>query len=96
MLEYFADPNISGDNQYVSYFIFLLAISKPTDCVFPYDLRDRVQKQNGMKMEIMGTERALLGFLLAKIHKVDPDVIVVRGQIVFVNGVICCANVCVN
>ena len=31
-----------------------------------------------MKIEIMGTERALLGFLLAKIHKVDPDIIVVR------------------
>ena len=25
----------------------------------------------------MATERALLGFLLAKIHKIDPDVIVV-------------------
>ena len=54
-----------------------LAISKPADCVFPYDFRERVNKQNGMKMEIMGSERALLGFLLAKIHKVDPDVIVV-------------------
>ena len=53
------------------------AISKPNDCVFPYDFRERVQKQNGMKLEIMGTERALLGFMLAKIHKVDPDVIVV-------------------
>ena len=30
-----------------------------------------------MKIEVMGGERALLGFLLAKIHKVDPDVIVV-------------------
>ena len=36
-----------------------------------------------MKMEIMGTERALLGFLLAKIHKVDPDVIVVRRPTLF-------------
>ena len=25
----------------------------------------------------MGTERALLGFILAKIHKIDPDLIVV-------------------
>ena len=48
-----------------------------------------------MKMEIMGTERALLGFLLAKIHKVDPDVIVVRRPIVLVNGMISCANICV-
>ena len=30
-----------------------------------------------MKVDIMGTERGLLGFMLAKIHKLDPDVIVV-------------------
>ncbi len=30
-----------------------------------------------MKVDIMATERALLGFLLAKIHKIDPDVVVV-------------------
>jgi hypothetical protein len=36
-----------------------------------------------MKVEIMGTERALLGFLLAKMHKMDPDVIVVRPGLSF-------------
>lgn len=30
-----------------------------------------------MKVDVMGNERALLGFLLAKIHKIDPDIIVV-------------------
>ena len=30
-----------------------------------------------MKIDVMGSERAMLGFLLAKIHKVDPDLIVV-------------------
>lgn len=32
--------------------------------------------QNGI-VEIAGTERALLGFFLAKMHKIDPDVLVV-------------------
>lgn len=52
------------------------AISKPTDCIFPFDFKDKLQKNKNMKVEISPTERALLGFLLAKIHKVDPDVIV--------------------
>lgn len=30
-------------------------------------------------MEIAGTERTLLGFFLAKMHKIDPDVLVVRS-----------------
>ena len=33
--------------------------------------------QKKMQIECMGTERALLGFVLAKIHKLDPDLIVV-------------------
>ena len=32
--------------------------------------------QNG-KVEIAATERTLLGFFLAKMHKIDPDVLVV-------------------
>ncbi|KAL5004890.1 hypothetical protein ScPMuIL_018346 [Solemya velum] len=52
-------------------------ISKPNDCIFPFDFRDRVQKESkNMKIEVLPTERALLGFLLAKIHKIDPDLIV--------------------
>lgn len=30
-----------------------------------------------MKVEVLPTERALIGYLLAKIHKLDPDLIVV-------------------
>ncbi|CAE1258157.1 POLA1 [Acanthosepion pharaonis] len=52
------------------------AISKPTDCIFPFDFKNKLQKNKNMKVEVSPTERALLGFLLAKIHKVDPDVIV--------------------
>ncbi|XP_026530756.1 DNA polymerase alpha catalytic subunit [Notechis scutatus] len=50
-------------------------VSKPNDCIFPYDFKEIVKQKNG-KIEIATTERTLLGFLLAKIHKIDPDVIV--------------------
>ncbi|KAH3827648.1 hypothetical protein DPMN_129588 [Dreissena polymorpha] len=53
------------------------AISKPNDCIFPWDFNEKVQKESRkMKVEVLPTERALLGFLLAKIHKIDPDLIV--------------------
>uniref|UniRef100_A0A671T8K0 DNA polymerase n=1 Tax=Sinocyclocheilus anshuiensis TaxID=1608454 RepID=A0A671T8K0_9TELE len=50
-------------------------VSKPNDCIFPYDFKDAVRKKNGI-VEIAGTERTLLGFFLAKMHKIDPDVLV--------------------
>ncbi|XP_054830106.1 DNA polymerase alpha catalytic subunit [Eublepharis macularius] len=50
-------------------------ISKPNDCIFPYDFKE-VAKTKNAKIEIAGTERMLLGFFLAKVHKIDPDVIV--------------------
>ncbi|XP_067896670.1 DNA polymerase alpha catalytic subunit [Heterodontus francisci] len=50
-------------------------ISKPSDCIFPYDFREVLTKKNA-KVEVAATERTLLGFFLAKIHKIDPDVLV--------------------
>lgn len=50
-------------------------VTKPTDCIFPYDFKEAVRKKNG-KVEIATTERTLLGFFLAKMHKIDPDVLV--------------------
>lgn len=50
-------------------------VSKPSDCIFPYDFKDAIRKKNG-KVEIAATERTLLGFFLAKMHKIDPDVLV--------------------
>ncbi|XP_029313855.1 DNA polymerase alpha catalytic subunit isoform X2 [Cottoperca gobio] len=50
-------------------------VSKPADCIFPYDFKDAVRKKSG-KVEIAATERTLLGFFLAKMHKIDPDVLV--------------------
>uniref|UniRef100_A0A0B7B4I6 DNA polymerase n=1 Tax=Arion vulgaris TaxID=1028688 RepID=A0A0B7B4I6_9EUPU len=52
-------------------------ISKPSDSIYPFDFRDQITKQTKrMKIEITPGERGLLGFLLAKIHKLDPDLIV--------------------
>ncbi|XP_059138881.1 DNA polymerase alpha catalytic subunit-like [Physella acuta] len=52
-------------------------ISKPSDVIYPYDFRDQVKKVgNNMKIEIMTGERTLLAFLLAKIQKIDPDLII--------------------
>ncbi|XP_032865986.2 DNA polymerase alpha catalytic subunit isoform X2 [Tyto alba] len=51
------------------------AVSKPNDCIFPYDFKEAIKKKNS-KIEIAATERTLLGFFLAKIHKIDPDVVV--------------------
>ncbi|XP_037135270.1 DNA polymerase alpha catalytic subunit [Syngnathus acus] len=51
------------------------AVTKPTDCIFPYDFKDALKKKNA-KVEIATTERTLLGFFLAKMHKIDPDVLV--------------------
>ncbi|XP_053561243.1 DNA polymerase alpha catalytic subunit [Bombina bombina] len=50
-------------------------LSKPNDCIFPYDYKEAVKRKNA-NIEIALTERTLLGFFLAKIHKIDPDVIV--------------------
>jgi len=33
-----------------------------------------------MKVDMMGSERALLGFLLCKIHQIDPDLFVVSSM----------------
>ncbi|XP_071994025.1 DNA polymerase alpha catalytic subunit [Engystomops pustulosus] len=50
-------------------------LTKPSDCIFPYDHKEAL-KQKNINVEIALTERTLLGFFLAKIHKIDPDVIV--------------------
>lgn len=52
-------------------------ITKPSDCIFPFDFKDKTRKQaNRFTVDIMPNERALLGFLLAKIHRFDPDLLV--------------------
>ncbi|KAB0345233.1 hypothetical protein FD754_022159 [Muntiacus muntjak] len=50
-------------------------VSKPKDCIFPYDFKESIKEKN-VKVEVAATERTLLGFVLAKVHKIDPDIIV--------------------
>ncbi|XP_066519942.1 DNA polymerase alpha catalytic subunit isoform X2 [Hoplias malabaricus] len=59
----------------IPYQAHFCVVSKPNDCIFPYDFKDAVRKKNGA-VEIAATERTLLGFFLAKMHKIDPDVLV--------------------
>uniref|UniRef100_A0A8C4X2G6 DNA polymerase n=1 Tax=Eptatretus burgeri TaxID=7764 RepID=A0A8C4X2G6_EPTBU len=51
------------------------ALAKPADFVFPFD-HEAVLKSSNMNVEVCLTERTLLAFLLAKVHTMDPDVIV--------------------
>ncbi|KAK7499236.1 hypothetical protein BaRGS_00009496, partial [Batillaria attramentaria] len=56
---------------------YFCAVAEPHDCIFPYDFRDRVQRESKkMKVEVQPNERALLACLLGKVHKTDPDLIV--------------------
>ncbi|XP_062039576.1 DNA polymerase alpha catalytic subunit isoform X1 [Lepus europaeus] len=50
-------------------------VSKPKDCIFPYAFTEVIKEKN-VKVEVAATERTLLGFFLAKVHKIDPDIIV--------------------
>ncbi|KAL7840672.1 hypothetical protein AOLI_G00259950 [Acnodon oligacanthus] len=59
----------------IPYQTHFCVVSKPNDCIYPYDFKDAVRKKKGV-VEIAATERTLLGFFLAKMHKIDPDVLV--------------------
>lgn len=50
-------------------------MTRPADVPWPWDLRDNLSRCQ-TKIEKSDTERALLAFLLAKIHKIDPDIVV--------------------
>uniref|UniRef100_H2Y7K6 DNA polymerase n=1 Tax=Ciona savignyi TaxID=51511 RepID=H2Y7K6_CIOSA len=50
-------------------------LSKPSDCIFPYDFRDAI-KRRGLNVDVVGTERSLLSWFLAKIFKIDPDIVI--------------------
>ena len=52
-------------------------------CVCISEGGKRVFQSGKMKVEVLPTERALLAFLLAKIHKLDPDLIVVSSLQLF-------------
>ena len=69
-------PSTSSSSQslYDSYFC---ALSKPSNIIFPFDFNGILQNlQNKFKIEVCSTERALLAYVLCKIHSFDPDIII--------------------
>ncbi len=48
----------------------------------PLGFQDQVKRQ-GTRVEVVGNERALLNFLMANLHRVDPDIIVGHNFIDF-------------
>ena len=68
------NPQINAPPLYESYFC---ALTKPSNAVFPYDLQNLIKNyQNKFKIELCGSERALLAYLLCKIHALDVDILV--------------------
>ncbi|XP_063858449.1 DNA polymerase alpha catalytic subunit-like [Scylla paramamosain] len=51
------------------------AMTHPSDVPWPWDMKNALE-HNQMKIEKSQSERALLCFFLAKMHKIDPDVVV--------------------
>ena len=52
-------------------------MTRPSDEVWPFDLQKVMAQQASVtKVDKMDSERALLGFLLAKVGKLDPDIII--------------------
>lgn len=59
---------------YESYFC---ALTKPATGTFPYDLQTALKNiQDKFKIELCGSERALLAYLLVKIQSLDVDIII--------------------
>ena len=63
-----------------SFYIFFCSSGIGTISLsfFAFDLTKALEKHNktAAKVDKMDSERALLGFLLAKIGKIDPDIII--------------------
>ncbi|XP_021916659.1 LOW QUALITY PROTEIN: DNA polymerase alpha catalytic subunit [Zootermopsis nevadensis] len=52
------------------------AITRPSDIAWPFDFTAASTHYSSTKLEKVDTERALLGFFLAKLYKFDPDLII--------------------
>lgn len=55
------------------------AITRPADEIWPFDFNKVLAQHNGSgacKVDKMDSERALLAFFLAKVGKLDPDIII--------------------
>ncbi|KAG1697229.1 DNA polymerase alpha catalytic subunit [Nymphon striatum] len=58
------------------YNIHFCALTKPADTIYPYDLSKVLAVQKITKIEKIDSERALLGYLLARIQRHDPDILI--------------------
>jgi len=52
------------------------AMTRPSDEIWPFDLQKVMASGQHSKVDKMDSERALLAFLLAKVGKLDPDIII--------------------
>lgn len=61
-----------------SFTTHFCAMTRPSDEIWPFDLQKVMAAQSGSgpKVDKMDSERALLAFLLAKVGKLDPDIVI--------------------
>jgi DNA polymerase alpha subunit A len=57
-------------------------VRKLNDQIFPHGFSTQAEKQR-TKIEVTSSERGMLAFFLAKIHKIDPDLIVGHDMVGF-------------
>ena len=74
--DFYLDRSAPKQQPFTSHFC---ALTRPADEVWPFDLAKALAQRaakGGHRIEKMDSERALLGFLVAKIGKLDPDIII--------------------
>lgn len=52
------------------------ALSKPSGTIFPYRFMNEVANFKNTSLEVMDSERSLLTFLIAKLQRLDPDILI--------------------
>ncbi|XP_064455746.1 DNA polymerase alpha catalytic subunit-like [Ornithodoros turicata] len=58
------------------YQLHFCALTKPSEMIFPFDLKTALSKYKGTKVEVMDSERSLIVYLIGRLHKLDPDILV--------------------
>lgn len=52
------------------------ALTRPSEMIFPFDFKSALSKYKSTKVEVLDSERSLLVYLLEKLQKLDPDILV--------------------
>lgn len=72
-----ATPASGAKTQQGLYEQYFCALTKPSNGTFPYDLQTVLKQYSSkFKIELCGSERALLAYLLCKIQSLDVDIII--------------------